>query len=154
LAYASEERVMGAETEATVRHYHQVSKDQGLQERVERLGRKVVANWPVRPIGYQYRFNVIESPEFNASACAGGYIFIHSRMLAALESDQELEAVLAHEIAHVEQRHAIKELLRAKRDRDAAALFSAILGGGVSAAVAASTKNESATIAKDAGELV
>ncbi len=142
LAYAEVERQLGRETEATLHHYYQLSRDALLQERVERLGRKVLANWPTRLIGYDYRFNVIESREFEAAACAGGYIFVHSGLLDLVESDQELEAVLAHNIAHVEQRHAIKQLLRAKREANAAAFLGVLLSSAaITVATTASAKD-------------
>ena len=153
LAYATEERKMGDEMEATIRHYSQVSKDGAIQERVERLGRKILSRWPTRLMGYDYHFNVIDKSDFNAGACPGGWIFLNRGLVDAMESDEELESVLAHEIAHVEQRHAIKQLLRAKRDQDAAALFSAVLGGGFSIAASVATKNDAGTATRDAAQV-
>jgi Zn-dependent protease with chaperone function len=150
LANFDAELQLGRETESTIRHYYQLSKDIQLQDRVERLGRKVLANWPSRLVGYDYRFNVIENGNFNAVACAGGYIFVHSGLVNLVESDEELEAVLAHEISHVEQRHGIKQLVRARRQANAAAIFGAILAGAAGAAAATADNASIATIATDA----
>jgi len=145
LANLETEFELGRETEATIRHYYQVSKDAQLQERVERLGNKVLANWPTKPIGFEYRFNVIENRRFNAVACAGGFIFINSGLVSLVESDEELESVLAHEIAHVEQRHGIKELIRARRNARTAAILGAVVTGAAAAAAASTDNKQVAT---------
>jgi Zn-dependent protease with chaperone function len=150
LAYLREELAAGAETAATLRYLHPVSDDAQLQERVERLGRKVLANWPMRLVGYEYRFNVLDDGEYNASACAGGHIFVNSGVMNLAETDEEIEAILAHEIAHVEQRHTLKMMMRAKRAKDAAMFFGA--GFAIlSAGIATASDNESAV--QIAGEM-
>ncbi len=57
-----------------------------------------------------YYFAVIDTPEINAYATPGGYIFVTRGALELMEDEAELAAVLAHEIAHVTQRHIVKEL--------------------------------------------
>jgi Zn-dependent protease with chaperone function len=63
---------------------------------------------------YAYRFHVIEDESINAFALPGGIIVVHTGLIAATRTPEELAGVLAHEIQHVEQRHslrgAIKEL--------------------------------------------
>lgn len=152
LAYIDVEHQLGRETESTIRHYYQISKDNQMQARIERLGRKVLANWPSRLIGYDYQFNVIEDRDFNAVACPAGFILVHSGLVSLVESDQELEAILAHEIAHVEQRHGVKQLIRAKKNRDTAIILGALFGAAASAAVAAETRDQRA--AAEIGESV
>ncbi|MGB4344435.1 MAG: M48 family metalloprotease, partial [Moraxellaceae bacterium] len=51
--------------------------------------------------GLQYQFLVVDSPEINAFALPGGYIYITRGILAYLNSVAELAAVLGHEIGHV-----------------------------------------------------
>jgi predicted Zn-dependent protease len=79
------------------------------QPYVEAVGRGVAAH--VRRPGIEYRFRVVESPEINAFALPGGQVFVTSGMLAFLGSEAELAFVLGHEIAHVDQRHAIEALV-------------------------------------------
>jgi len=50
-------------------------------------------------------FRVIYSPEMNAEAFPGGFVVVHSGALSLVESESELAAVLAHEIAHVNAQH-------------------------------------------------
>lgn len=57
-----------------------------------------------------WRFYVVDSPQMNAFALPGGHVFITTAALRNLKSETELAGVLGHEIAHVEQRHSVKQL--------------------------------------------
>jgi beta-barrel assembly-enhancing protease len=80
-----------------------VLNDERTARYVQKLGERIAANAP----GYRfkYKFIVVASPEVNAFALPGGYIFINEGAIAASRSEGELAAVLAHEISHVELRH-------------------------------------------------
>jgi len=54
-----------------------------------------------------YHFALLDSPEINAFACPGGIILITRGMLASVKSEDELAAVLAHEIGHIIHRDGI-----------------------------------------------
>lgn len=56
-----------------------------------------------------YRFTVLDSPVINAFALPGGYIYITRGLMAYLNSEAELAAVLGHEIGHVTARHAVRQ---------------------------------------------
>jgi beta-barrel assembly-enhancing protease len=87
-------------------------QDPELQKYVNLVGTSVAAN-SSRP-DIPYHFVVIASPLYNAFACPGGIIFVSSTMVKALEDEAELAAILAHEVAHVSHRHALKSIRRAK----------------------------------------
>lgn len=137
LSHLSTEMAMGKESESSMRHYYQIDKSQALQERVHAAGMRVLSKWPMKLKGYSYRFQVLDDDDFNASACPGGYIFLNRGLIEALESEDELEAVLAHEIAHVELRHGLMEYLKAVRDAKSAAIFATIVTAGAAGAAAA-----------------
>lgn len=61
---------------------------------------------------YYYKFYVIDSPEINAFATLGGHIVIFSGLLKFADTPEEIAAVLAHEIGHVEERHVSKMLVK------------------------------------------
>lgn len=82
-------------------------EDDALQAYVQAVGDKVAAA-SHRPELY-YRFTVLDRPEINAFALPGGYIYIFRGLLAFLNSEAELAAVLGHEIAHVTARHAVRQ---------------------------------------------
>ena len=76
--------------------------DTELQEYLEGVGERVLDSWPVPLKGYRYRFQVVDSDDVNAFAVPTGYIFMTRGLLQSLESDNEVAAILAHEITHVE----------------------------------------------------
>lgn len=133
LSHLSTELSMGKEAESSVRHYYQIDKSTALQDRVDAAGRRVLAKWPHRLKGYSYRFQVLDDDDFNASACPTGFVFLNRGLVEALESEDELEAVLAHEISHVELRHGLMEYLKAQRDAQNAAIFATIVTVGAAA---------------------
>lgn len=60
-----------------------------------------------------YTLTVLNSPEYNAFALPGGYLFITRGLLKAIGSDEaKLAAVLGHELAHVEKKHGVNAVLR------------------------------------------
>jgi len=60
-----------------------------------------------------YYFGVLDTDEVNAYAAPGGYVFITRGLLKLLSDEAELAGALAHEVAHVAQRHAAKEIKKA-----------------------------------------
>ena len=81
--------------------------DPALEELVQRIG-KQLASHSHRP-GLDYHFTIVDSAQVNAFALPGGYIYITRGMLAYLNSEAELAAVLGHEIGHVTARHSVRQ---------------------------------------------
>jgi Zn-dependent protease with chaperone function len=129
------ERRLGESTAAEFRAYHPVVTDDHLNGRVRASGERVLRNWPVPLKGYTYRFYVVESEAPNAVACPAGIIFVTTGLMHAVESDSELDAVMAHEIAHVERRHGLRQF----RSVQSGTALSVILGAAVGVAVGAAT---------------
>lgn len=65
--------------------------------------------------GYDFKFFVVRDPTINAFALPGGYIGVHTGLLAAAQSESELASVLAHEIGHITQRHIARMLAQQKQ---------------------------------------
>lgn len=107
-----EESALGLEMAARLRYYYPLSIKGKPQERLQAIGKKVVTNWPFPERGYSYEFRVVQSKEINAWAVPTGFIYVTSELMNIVESDEELEAILAHEIAHVERRHGYREYKR------------------------------------------
>lgn len=74
-----------------------------------------------------YRFLILDTPEVNAFAAPGGFIFVTRGLVRLTRNEAELAAVLAHEIGHVEQEHGLKAI---RKDR----LTTALVGIGADAA--------------------
>ncbi len=80
--------------------------DPDLQAYVNEIGQKVAKNSDNPDI--TYTFTVLDDELVNAFALPGGYIYITRGMLAHLNSEAQLAAVLGHEIGHVTARHSLK----------------------------------------------
>ena len=57
-----------------------------------------------------YRIEIIDSPDFNAFALPGGFIYVHRGLLERMNSVDDLASVLGHEIAHVAARHSAAQI--------------------------------------------
>lgn len=84
------------------------SRNRALIEKVERIGRRLAQN-SSRP-NLPFTFQVVEDKAINAFATMGGFVYINTGLIAAAENEAELASVVAHEIAHVTERHAIKQM--------------------------------------------
>ena len=100
-----------------------------LQEYVGSIGQRVLDGWPVPLKGYRYRFQVVDSDEINAFAVPTGYIFMTRGLLESLETDDEVAAILAHEIAHVESRHSYRIWRNAQRASTIVGIVGLFAGG-------------------------
>jgi predicted Zn-dependent protease len=118
---ASEIRA-GQEADAQVREEYGVYDNPALQAYVNEVGQKLAAQ--SHRANLQWKFTVVDSPEINAFALPGGYVYITRGLMAYLNSEAELAGVLGHEIGHVTARHAAA---RATRET-AAGGIGAILG--------------------------
>ncbi len=84
-----------------------VYENAALQAYVNEVGQKMAAAGD-RP-ELEYHFTIIDSPDINAFALPGGYIYVNRGLLLYLQSEAQLAAVLGHEIAHVTARHAARQ---------------------------------------------
>ena len=82
-------------------------KDPELQEYVRRIGQRLVDNSD-RP-DMNFTFTVIDSPDINAFATPGGYVYINRGLMVYLDNEAELSGVLAHEIGHITARHSARQ---------------------------------------------
>ncbi len=79
-----------------------------VTEHVALVGQNVAqSNDAVRQTFKGYRFTVLDSPELNAFATPGGFVFVTTGLLKLTRSEDELAGVLAHEIAHVTLKHGL-----------------------------------------------
>lgn len=59
---------------------------------------------------FNYNIQVINRDVINAFAAPGGYIYIYTGLLKFLDNEATLSAIIAHEVAHVERRHATQRM--------------------------------------------
>jgi predicted Zn-dependent protease len=103
----SQEIALGRKADIDVRKQYKVYNNAALQKYVNDVGQKI-ARQSHRP-NLNYHFTVLDSPEINAFALPGGYVYITRGILAYLNSEAEMAAVLGHEIGHVTARHGVKQ---------------------------------------------
>ena len=70
---------------------------------LQKIGDRLQAQLP--PSNTHYRFVIIDSPELNSFGLMGGRIFIHRRMIAFTRNEDELAALLGHEMGHMVDHH-------------------------------------------------
>ena len=104
----AEERQIGQDVSATLLGAFPLSRDHRAQNYVNRIG--VWLAMQTEREHLQWRFGVLEVQNINAFASPGGYIFVTRGLLDTLENEAQLAGVLSHEIAHVIERHHMKEL--------------------------------------------
>ena len=83
-----------------------LAADEPAQQRVRDIGARLAAVCDRREL--VYTFAVIEDTDVNAFSLPGGYVFLNSGLVKEAGSDDELAAVIAHEVAHIAARHAVK----------------------------------------------
>ena len=81
-----------------------VYDDPELQAYITRIGRSLVTSAKRDPD--DFTFTVIDSPDINAFATPGGYVYMNRGLLAYLDNEAELAGVLSHEIAHITANHS------------------------------------------------
>lgn len=86
--------------------YYGLYEDQSIQDYVNAVGQRIARNSDLPDM--EWTFTVIDEGSINAFTTGGGYVYVHRGLLAYLNSEAELAAVLGHEIAHVTARHPAK----------------------------------------------
>lgn len=86
-----------------------------------------------------YHLVVVSSPDVNAMAAPGGYLFITTGLLRLARNEDEVAAIVAHEMAHVIRGHGIEAIKKARWNR-AKAIFASEAASGVFGDQAAATQ--------------
>lgn len=86
-----------------------IIKDPALEAQLKLITDPLVAS--LKDNRYPFKFHVVEDPMLNAFALPGGNLVIHSGLLLAADSPEEVAGVLGHEIAHVTQRHSVRSVI-------------------------------------------
>jgi predicted Zn-dependent protease len=103
----SQELAMGSQANAQINQQMSMVESAALQSYVQRVGEGLARN--SHRSNLEYHFKVVDSADINAFALPGGYIFMNRGLMAYLNSEAELAAVLGHEIGHVTARHGVRQ---------------------------------------------
>ena len=85
----------------------------------------------------EFHFMILDTSDINAYAAPGGYVFITRGALQLMKDESELAGALAHEIAHVSEKHVVKELKIKGTDDSAVSGLAQLAGGSTESARAA-----------------
>jgi predicted Zn-dependent protease len=108
--------------------------DEALQAYVSETGQRIARASHLPNL--QFTFTVLDSEEVNAFALPGGYVYVTRGILAYLNSEAELVAVLGHEVGHVTARHAVRQQTGATAAGVGATLIGVLTGSGDLASIA------------------
>lgn len=125
----AQEMAFGEEFMRSVRAQATLVTDAEIEGYIRQLGDRLVASSDTP--SYPFTFFVVDNQAVNAFAGPGGYIGIHTGLILTAQNESELAGVMAHEIAHVTQRHLLRAYESAKQMSlpTAAGMIAAILLG-------------------------
>jgi predicted Zn-dependent protease len=112
-----EEKEIGFQSAVILAKRYGYYKNSKVNQYVNKIGQSIAEKVSTRP-DIEYSFYVLDSPEINAFAVPGGFIFITRGALKIISNEAELVGVLAHEIAHIEQGHGLKAIAGNPEIRD------------------------------------
>jgi predicted Zn-dependent protease len=126
-----------------------------LEDYLQRLLERLVPESVRAGGGLTFKVRVLRDPTVNAFAMPDGHIFVHTGLLSPLVNEAQLAAILAHEITHVIDRHAL-QASREGRDEQAA---SSVLGVAAAARVGKTARSragsaDSAILGDTAGAIL
>ena len=139
----AKQREYGSMMLAQLRHYDYLLEDPLIDSWLDTLGTRLAANSdkPRQP----FTFFMLRERQINAFATLGGYIGVNSGLVLTAEKEDEVAAVISHEIAHVTQQHVLRGVERAQRDQ--LPILLAMLGAIVAAQAAGEHSQDDATMA-------
>lgn len=129
----------GAAMLQEMRAYGLVLDDALLGDYINSLGFRLVASSDHPDMSFN--FFIVRDPQINAFAAPGGFVAANAGLLTAMQSEDELAGVLAHEISHVQQQH----ILRAFEDTKKMSI--PIMLGMLGVMIAASHRSDDAAAA-------
>lgn len=99
------EENLGSEACGTIEYYYRLADDGEQIERLRKIAVPLIKN-TIRK-NYDYKFRILDTDEVNSFAAPNGYIYMTRGMLDIVESDDEIAMVIAHEMGHLEKKHAV-----------------------------------------------
>lgn len=112
LISTEKEKKIGASVAKAVKKKYKEADDPLVQKRFQRLGQRIAEVCERQDLAYH--FSVLKAEDemegYNAFALPGGYVYIFDTLMDYLGDDDEIAAVTAHEIAHINAKHTVKKL--------------------------------------------
>jgi len=121
-----EEIEIGRTSHIQVMKSYRPYQDLKLLQYVTELGEKLAAVSHRKEL--IYHFTILDSPQVNAFAVPGGYVYITRGMLVYLGSEAELSGVIGHELGHITARHGVKQYSKNQVTNILSTVFSIVVG--------------------------
>jgi beta-barrel assembly-enhancing protease len=126
LISVQQEVEIGKQAQQQIRKDVPELRDGAVTQYLAGLGRTLAAR--AKGPRYPYSFTVANYREINAFALPGGPVWVHRGAMQAAASESQLAGVLAHEIAHISERHAADQLTKSLVANGLLGLLGAVLG--------------------------
>ncbi len=104
---------VGQDASKQVDKTNPILKDDEINDYISNLGEKLVGYSDRENL--KYRFKIINTKDINAFALPGGYVYIYRGLIESADNESELVGVIAHEIGHIDRRHSVKQIEKAKK---------------------------------------
>lgn len=141
LTSESEDMALGAKASKEVLRTESPEVGTARAKRVEAIGQKISAVSD-RP-NFQWEFHTVKKNELNAFCLPGGKVFVYTGMLDFVgKDDDQLAAIMGHEIAHAIARHGAERASQAQATNVGIALLGVVTGMGSTAQQGASALSE------------
>jgi predicted Zn-dependent protease len=108
-----QEAQMGLDYSKQINAKMPILRDPDANAYINRLGTSLATL--VDDQGRQWRFSIVDDPEINAFAVPGGYIYVNKGLILRAQTEAQLAGVIGHEIAHVTQRHSVKQMEKGQK---------------------------------------
>lgn len=126
LISVEQEIQIGREAHAQMRRETPMLRDRAVIDYVNAVARRLVRVAPGPK--YPYSFTVANASDVNAFALPGGPVWVNRGVLQVATNESQVASVLAHEIAHIAQRHAAAQLTKMAIANWGLGLLGAMLG--------------------------
>lgn len=126
----ADEIKLGAQVHDELRKQHRFVTDSAVTSYVNSLGQRLASN--SKRANLRYQFFVVDDKSLNAFATLGGYVYVHTGLIQAAESEAQVASVLGHEIGHIVGRHGLENVKQSQKYGTLAAIAGvagAVIGG-------------------------
>ena len=119
---------VGRENAAQVDKELPILQDAAVERYINELGRRLSAFTPNNREEYAWQFKVVNSPDINAFALPGGFIYVNRATIEAAQDEAQLAGVMAHEEGHVVMRHGTHQASNMALTKGGLGILGGMLG--------------------------
>jgi len=120
---------VGREDAAEVDKQLPILQNATVERYVNELGRRLSTYTPNNREEYVWQFKVVNSPDINAFALPGGFIYVNRATIEAAQDEAQLAGVIAHEEGHVVMRHGTHQASETMLAKGSLGILGGLLGG-------------------------